>query len=76
MLWESHDPKQSLEQKVCQAGEYFYKKYNKTPDTCLVHPSTLSEKEVDVECSFGIIRVLPHPAITPFHYWVGLDGEL
>ena len=75
MLWEITNPKTTLEANVLQAGEYYHTKYHKVGDTCNVHPSALSDKPLEVTCSFGIITVLPDPTITPWHLWLGVDDE-
>lgn len=37
MLWYDNNPKSTVEQKVLRAAEYFEKKYNKYPTTCIVN---------------------------------------
>ena len=42
MLWFDNDPSSTFSAKVVRAADYFWKKYGRIPDLCLVHPSMLS----------------------------------
>ena len=41
MLWFDNDPRTTLSVKIQKAMEYYSKKFGRTPDLCLVHPSML-----------------------------------
>lgn len=71
MLWFDNDPKTALDQKVLNAATYFSKKYGQTPDTCLVHPSMLTESQHQS----GAVTVRPWRTVTPGHLWIGLEEK-
>jgi hypothetical protein len=72
MLWFDNDPKTGLDLKVLQAADYFQKKYGRSPDLCLVHPSMLAEPQ----CQAGRVTVRPWKSVTPGHLWIGVDEKL
>ena len=48
MLWFD-DTQTTLDNKIKKAAEYYQKKYGRTPDLCLVHPSMMSDSVVEGE---------------------------
>ena len=48
MLWFD-DTQTTLDNKIKKAAEYYQKKYGRTPDLCLVHPSMMSDSVEESE---------------------------
>jgi len=69
MLWFDNS-KSLLSVKVQRATEYYTKKYGKSPDLCLVHPSMLDETT-----TLGEITIRPYRPVLPGHIWIGVDDE-
>lgn len=73
MLWFANKEK-NLTANITQAVEYYTKKYGRTPDLCLVHPSMLeaqSERQLEV----NKITVRPYRPVLPGHIWVGVEDK-
>lgn len=73
MLWFDSSSKPLVE-KVKLAAQYFQKKYGRTPDLCLVHPSMVTEHDV-VPFYGKEIHVRPYRSVLPGHLWIGIDDE-
>jgi len=69
MLWFDNDPKLPLNSKVEKAATFYQRKYGHVPDTCLVHPSMLTEPVSAV----GRVTVRSNRAILPGHLWIGVE---
>lgn len=79
MLWFDNS-NIALVQKIQKAVDYYEKKYGRTPDLCLVHPSTLAPG-----ASTGVIlpdsgvgegmplTVRPYRPVLPGHIWIGIE---
>lgn len=70
MLWFD-DSKSSLDIKIKKAMEYYYKKYGRKPDLCLVHPIMLKDTTVDEDQ----ITVRAYRPVLPGHIWVGVEDK-
>lgn len=70
MLWFDNSSKTTLSVKIHKAVDYYTKKYNKTPNLCLVHPSMLEDTE-----NLGALTVRPYRPVLPGHIWVGIEDE-
>lgn len=44
LLWFDNDPQTALKTKVDRAADYYQRKYGRSPDLCVVHPSMLGGK--------------------------------
>ena len=69
MLWYDGS-KDDLNKRVQRAVEYYQKKYEKTPDTCHVHLSELTE-----QTQMGNILVIPHKGILQRTLWLGVEEK-
>jgi hypothetical protein len=70
MLWFDNS-QSTLPVKIRKAVDYYYKKYNRRPDMCLVHPSLLENQAVDID---GLI-VRPYRPVLPGHIWIGVEDR-
>ena len=70
MLWFDNS-QISLEIKIQKAIDYYHKKYGKTPDLCLVHPSMLK----DVKFEDKNVTVRPYRPVLPGHIWIGIEDN-
>ncbi|MBL8100886.1 MAG: hypothetical protein JNK81_17010 [Anaerolineales bacterium] len=73
LLWFDNDPKTTLSVKIQKAMEYYFKKFGRKPDLCLVHPSMLETNQKQVE--FGKLVVRSYRPIMPGHFWVGVEDQ-
>ena len=74
MLWFNNSPRMTLDQKINQAAEYYQKKYGRTPDLCLVHPSLLNDLNKTAVESLKL-TVRPFRPVLPGHIWVGIEDK-
>lgn len=70
MLWFG-DKKATLQENVQKAMDYYVKKYGRTPDLCLVNPSTMGEQKVEIEK----LTVRPYRPVLPGHIWIGIEDK-
>lgn len=71
LLWFDNNPKLSLHEKVLEAAAYYQRKYRQQPNLCFVHPSMLTDADVQV----GSILIRSNPMIRPDHFWIGFAEE-
>lgn len=69
MLWFD-DSKDSLIAKINKALEYYVKKYGRTPNLVLVHPSTMEGQQLPEN-----ITVRPYRPVLPGHLWLGIEDK-
>ncbi len=72
MMWFDNDPKIPLAEKVERAAAHYRSKYGRAPDLCLVHPSMLTETQVQA----GRVLVRPLRSVLPGHLWIGVEERL
>jgi hypothetical protein len=75
MLWFDNS-QTALNIKIQKAVDYYHKKYGRTPDLCLVHPSMLEAQEKNqrtVEISKLTVR--PYRPVLPGHIWIGIEDK-
>lgn len=70
MLWFDNSPA-SLHTKIKAAVDYYHKKYGRSPDLCLVHPSMLKDLSLDEEK----ITIRAYRPVLPGHIWVGVEDK-
>ena len=75
MLWFDNS-QTALTVKIQKAVEYYHKKYGRTPDLCLVHPSMLdayqqSQRQLEV----NKLTVRPYRPVLPGHIWIGIEDK-
>jgi len=71
MLWFDNS-QSSLAAKVRKAVDYYQKKYGRTAELCLVHPSMVTDgaaKEID------FITIRPYRPVLPGHMWIGIEDS-
>jgi len=69
MLWYDPDKKIEISEKINKAIEYYQNKYDRTPNTCFVHPSMIKEKAlITSKIEMRISR-----SIMPNHFWLGTE---
>ena len=81
MLWFDNSQAQ-LNIKIQKAVDYYHKKYGRTPDLCLVHPSMLEKDQSQLEtlapgASAGVnkLTVRPYRPVLPGHIWIGIEDK-
>jgi hypothetical protein len=70
MLWFD-DSQTALHIKIQKAADYYHKKYGRTPDLCLVHPSMLKN---DLP-QYDKITVRSYRPVLPGHIWIGIEDN-
>ena len=70
MLWFDNS-QTALTAKIRRASDYYHKKYGRTPDLCLVHPSMLQDAALEAEK----ITVRPYRPVLPGHLWIGVEDQ-
>ena len=70
LLWFDNS-QTALNTKIRKAIDYYHKKYGRTPDLCLVHPSMLKDSNLEVEK----ITVRPYRPVLPGHLWIGVEDQ-
>jgi hypothetical protein len=70
MLWFDNSQTE-LTAKIQKAVDYYHKKYGRTPDLCLVHPSMLK----DATFKEDKITVRPYRPVLPGHIWIGIEDK-
>jgi hypothetical protein len=84
MLWFDNS-QTALNIKIQKAVEYYHKKYGRTPDLCLVHPSMLEAQERNQRqfetpalasgTSVNKLTVRPYRPVLPGHIWIGIEDK-
>lgn len=70
MLWFDNS-QSTLVVKIQKAVDYYRKKYGRTPDLCLVHPSMLEKEQTALEINQVTVR--PYRPVLPGHIWIGIE---
>jgi hypothetical protein len=70
MLWYDNSNR-PLAEKILAAARYYQKKYRRTPDTCIVHPSMA----VDHLTKVAGITIKTSPNVKPNYIWIGVDHD-
>ena len=75
MLWFDNS-QTTLNIKIQKAVEYYHKKYGRTPDLCLVHPSMLEAQEKNQRTvEINKLTVRPYRPVLPGHIWIGIEDK-
>jgi len=75
MLWFDNS-QTALSVKITKAVEYYQKKYGRTPDLCLVHPSLFdAETREQLKMDIAGLTVRPYRPVLPEHIWVGIEDK-
>ena len=72
MLWFDNSTT-TLNVKIQKAMDYYHKKYGRTPDLCLVHPSMLDTNQKQTEINKLTVR--PYRPVLPGHIWIGIEDK-
>ena len=72
MLWLDTS-QTALTVKIQKAVDYYQKKYGRTPDLCLVHPSMLDGGERQL--TINQLTVRPYRPVLPGHIWIGVEDK-
>jgi hypothetical protein len=70
LLWFDDNSKTTLATKVKRAARQYREKFGRAPDTCYVHPATVSGEDTMPEG----IDVLESTHIQPDHFWIGVKS--
>jgi len=70
MLWFDNS-QIALDIKIQKAIDYYHKKYGRTPDLCLVHPSMLKDTKLEDKK----ITIRPYRPVLPGHIWIGIEDN-
>ncbi|MCZ2122275.1 MAG: hypothetical protein LC108_08435 [Anaerolineales bacterium] len=73
ILWFDNDAQTMLSVKIQKALDYYTKKFGKTPNLCLVHPSMLKQDQKQIKLGKLIIRA--YRSILPGHFWIGIEDQ-
>lgn len=75
MIWFDNS-KNGLLDKINKAADYYIKKYGRTPNLCLVHPSMLHD-DGRITATFieNKITIRPYRPVLPGHIWIGIEDE-
>lgn len=71
MMWFDNDNRKSLETKITEMFAYYYKKYSRTANLVVVHPTQLPENLSTVNG----IEVMASKSVLPNNYWIGNKSE-
>ena len=75
MLWFDNS-QTALNIKIQKAVDYYHKKYGRTPDLCLVHPSMLDTQEKNQRTvEINKLTVRPYRPVLPGHIWIGIEDK-
>jgi hypothetical protein len=75
MLWFDNS-QTALTVKIQKAVEYYHKKYGRTPDLCLVHPSMLDAYQQNQrQLEVNKLTVRPYRPVLPGHIWIGIEDK-
>ena len=75
MLWFDNS-QTALNIKIQKAVDYYHKKYGRTPDLCLVHPSMLDTQERNErQLEMNKVTVRPYRPVLPGHIWIGIEDK-
>jgi len=75
MLWFDNS-QTALNIKIQKAVDYYHKKYGRTPDLCLVHPSMLDAQEKNQRTvEINKLTVRPYRPVLPGHIWIGIEDK-
>ena len=82
MLWFDNS-QTALNIKIQKAVDYYHKKYGRTPDLCLVHPSMLEQNNprqfeppaLALGASVNKLTVRPYRPVLPGHIWIGIEDK-
>lgn len=72
MLWFDNS-QTSLTVKIQKAVDYYIKKYGRTPDLCLVHPSMMEANQRQLEIDKLTVR--SYRPVLPGHIWIGVEDK-
>lgn len=72
MLWFDNS-QTALTVKIQKAVDYYSKKYGRSPDLCLVHPSMLETNQRQLEINKLTVR--PYRPVLPGHIWIGIEDK-
>ena len=73
MLWFDNS-QTALTIKIQKAVDYYHKKYGRTSDLCLVHPSML-EAQNQRQLEINKLTVRPYRPVLPGHIWIGIEDK-
>ena len=75
MLWFDNS-QTALTVKIQKAVDYYHKKYGRSPDLCLVHPSMLDAAEQNQrQLEVNKLTVRPYRPVLPGHIWIGIEDK-
>lgn len=74
MLWFDNSDT-TLEQKVQRGVKYYMDKYGKSPNLCLVHPTSFLDTDSRT-VQVGDVSVRPYRPVLPGHLWIGIEDNL
>ena len=73
MLWFDNS-QTALTVKIQKAVDYYHKKYGRSPDLCLVHPSMLDAQN-QRQFELNKLTVRPYRPVLPGHIWIGIEDK-
>lgn len=76
MLWFDNS-KTTLSAKIEKAVEYYTKKYERTPNLVMVHPSMIPVDQTlkAGTLQMGNLTVRPYRPVLPGHIWIGIEDK-
>lgn len=70
MLWFDNSSA-TLQAKLQKAVDYYKKKYGRSPDLCLVHPTMLENNGFEIQG----LTVRPYRPVLKGHIWIGIEDK-
>lgn len=71
LMWLIDDPKSPLADGIIKAATRYTEKYGKVPNVCMLHPSMLPEKPLEI----AGIAIRPYRSILPRSLWIGIEEK-
>lgn len=79
MLWLLPKTQKTFRDKIVEAGEHYFRKHGKYPNTCFLNPKDMSQAGGTANISIGtgstVIDLRPLRSILPNHLWIGIEDE-
>ncbi len=73
LLWFDDDPEAALSVRVQKAAEYYFKKFGRAPEICLVPPALLEKGQSHAK--IGALTVCAYRPLAPRHFWIGVEEK-
>jgi hypothetical protein len=76
MLWFDNDPKTTLVEKIETAMKFYFKKFGKFPELCLMSEKDSKGVDLAVVARAATLTVKASRLVQPHHLWIGYEETL